>query len=344
MLDVFRTDAFSVTTLTDAINRIKYVPGRLGSLGLFRPTGVSTLSVVIEEKDGVLELIAPTPRGGPGHTLPRVTRRARSFRVPHFEINDAVMADEVQGVRAWGSETEVETVQGKVGERMMGHTQSMSATQEYSFVGAAKGIITYADGSGLNLFDEFGVTPPDDVYLDLQASSPTPGALRDAITGIARTIGGNLDDAIPFTSLYAICGDNFFDALIAHSEVRATYLNWMAAADLRAPTVGTPVTSGSWGVFNFAGVTWDNYFGKVGTQGFVDPDEAHIFPLGVPNLFRSYYAPADYVETVNTIGQRLYTRQYEMPNMKGVHLDTQMNSLDLCLRPRVLIRAHKGHA
>jgi len=32
----------------------------------------------------------------------------------------------------------------------------------------------------------------------------------------------------------------------------------------------------------------------------------------VPGLFRTVYAPADYIETVNTQGQRLYGKQYEM--------------------------------
>lgn len=343
MLDVFRTDAFSVTSLTDAISKIKYVPGRIGSLGLFRESGVSTTSVVIEERNGVLTLVAPTPRGGPGHTMPLLTRAARSFRVPHFEVNDNIMAEEVEGVRSFGSETEVETVQGKVGDHMIDATNSLAATQEYSRVGAVTGIITYADGSTMNLFDEFDVTPPSDVYLDLEAMSPVLGALRVAITGIARTIGNELS-TVPFSGLYAICGDNFYDTLIAHPEVRATYLSYAAAADLRAPTVSSPATGGSWGAFPFAGVMWDNYFGKVGSTDFVDTDEAQIFPLGVPNLFRTYYAPADLVETVNTIGMRLYAKQYEMPNGKGVHLDMQMNGLEMCTRPGVLVRVHKGPA
>lgn len=340
-LDVFRNDAFSLITLTDAINKLKYVPGRIGSLGLFRSSGVITTSIFIDERDGILSLIAPTPRGGPGHTLPIITRKARSFRVPHFEINDAVMADQVQGVRAWGSESEVETVQGKVGEHLMEHSQSMAATEEYAFVGAVKGVITYADGSTLNLFDEFEVTPPADVYFDLLAASPVLGALRAKIAGIARTIGSELS-TIPFSGLYAICGDAFFDALVSHREVRETYLSWSGAVDLRTAIVDSPVTQGSWGVFQYAGVYWDNYFGKVGNVDFVGTDEAYIFPMGVPNLFREYFAPADYVETVNTVGQRLYTRQYEMQNQKGIHLDSQMNALALCTRPGVLIHVHKG--
>ena len=74
----------------------------------------------------------------------------------------------------------------------------------------------------------------------------------------------------------------------------------------------------------------------VGGTSFVVTEKCHIFPLGVPALFRNYWAPADYIETVNTPGQRLYTKQYAMPNGKGVHMDTQMNELCICTKPRVL--------
>ena len=60
-------------------------------------------------------------------------------------------------------------------------------------------------------------------------------------------------------------------------------------------------------------------------------------PSGVPGLFRTVYAPADYIETVNTPGQRLYGKQWEMQNGKGVNLEFQMNALHYCTRPRVLI-------
>jgi hypothetical protein len=53
----------------------------------------------------------------PWQTLDKALRTARPFVVPHFEINDAVMAEEVQNVRAWGSETEMEMVIGKVADR-----------------------------------------------------------------------------------------------------------------------------------------------------------------------------------------------------------------------------------
>jgi len=35
---------------------------------------------------------------------------------------------------------------------------------------------------------------------------------------------------------------------------------------------------------------------------FTDAAKAYFFPVGVPGLFRQYNAPADFVETANTIG------------------------------------------
>jgi hypothetical protein len=49
------------------------------------------------------------------------------------------------------------------------------------------------------------------------------------------------------------------------------------------------------------------------------------------------YAPADYIETVNTMGLPRYVKQYPMPNDKGIHIDTQMNVLSFCTRPLALL-------
>lgn len=333
MLDIFNSDAFSVTSLTDAINKIKFVPGRLGQLGIFQESGVPTTTIALEERDGVLSLIAPSARGGPGTTLDKSLRTARPFVVPHFEINDAVMAEEVQNVRAWGSETELQMVQGKVAERLGIHTQSLEATIEYARIGAIKGIVTYADSTTLNLFTEFGVSQETEIDFDLDNASPASGALRKACAGAIRKIATNLGGT-PFAGVRAECGDAFFDDLIAHPETRASYLAQQEASQLR----GGYVSGGqSYGQFEFGGITWENYRGAVGPTAFVNTDKCHIYPTGVPGLFRTYFAPADYMETVNTMGQRAYAKQYDMPNGKGVNLDSQSNVLSICTRPKTLL-------
>src|SRR6185369_1256410 len=141
------------------------------------------------------------------------------------------------------------------------------------------------------------------------------------------------------TGVRAECGDAFFDDLIANPEVRASYLAQQEASQLR----GCYVQGGqSFGEFDFGGITWENYRGTVGATDFVNTDKCHIYPMGVPNLFRSYFAPGDYMETVNTIGQRMYAKQYLMENGKGVNLDTQSNILSICTRPKTLLLGKRG--
>ncbi|MEW6016693.1 MAG: major capsid protein [Pseudomonadota bacterium] len=338
MLDIFNNDAFSVVNLTDALNDIAFVPGRLAEAGLFGvPTGITTATAAIERKGSTLVLVPPTPRGAPGTTIAdNKDRQLIDIRVPHFEINDAVMAEEVQGVRAFGSETELETVQGKIVEKGAVHSQSLAATTEYSQLGAVKGIVTYADGSQLNLYTTFDIPVPATVEFDPAAlkAAKDEGAFRKWCAAVVRSITDQLG-GLPWSGkIRVLCGDNFFDYVLGLPEVRETYQGWNEAKILRE---GYIEPSGkSYGAFEFGGMVFENYRGQVGETKFVDPDLAHAYPEGVPGFFRTYHAPADYVETVNTRGVRLYAKQYPMPNGKGVNFDVQMNELNICTRPGAL--------
>lgn len=333
MLDIFNDDAFSLVTLTDSINQLKFVPGRIGQLGLFTPKPVTTTSIAIEQKKGQLILVPPTPRGAPGVTTAKSRRSGLSVAVPHFEINDAIMADEVQGVRAFGEESQLETIVGLVAERLGEHSNSFVATEEYARIGAVKGLITYADGSALDLFATFNVTQITEQDFDLDNAAPAKGALEKSCTAVTRLIAEELG-GLPYSGIYCLCGDAFWDDLVAHPETQALYLAQVqAGAAIRG--------SVAYQTFTYGGITFENYRGAVDETKFVDTNKAHFYPVGVPGLFNSYQAPADYVETVNTMGKRLYVKQFMMPNDKGVNLDVQMNQLNLCTRPRVLIKAKR---
>jgi hypothetical protein len=331
MLDIFRNDAFGVVPLSLAINNLKFVPGYFGKQGVFSERPVWATAVVIEERNFVLTLVPPSARGGPGTAVTKPARTMRMLRVPHFEINDSIMAEEVQGVRPFGQETGTEAVMTKVAERMQMAGQSFEYTLEYARVGAIQGIVTYADGSTLNLFNEYGITPPTPFNFVLSAASST-GQVRQVCAAVIRKIGTALD-GVPFVGVNAVCGDAFFDALITSAEVRATYLATMDALELRKGYVDGGLV---WGSFAFGGIDWVNYRGYVGGTPMIPVDSAFFYPTGVQQLFPTFFAPADYIETVNTMGLPRYVKQYPMPNDKGIHIDTQMNALNICSRPLCL--------
>jgi hypothetical protein len=226
---------------------------------------------------------------------------------------------------------------GMVADRIATHKPSHEVTLEYQRIGAVKGVITYADGSTTDLFQLFGISQAAELVFDLD--NKANGQLRqfcaDTVRQMAVALGG-----VPFTGVRALCGDAFFDHLLANAEVRASFLNQVGADKLRDPYVNNG--GQTYGEFPFGGIIWENYRGYVGGTTFIDTDHCHLYPVGVPNLFRTYYAPADYIETVNTMGKKLYLKQYRMENDKGVNLDSQMNALSLCTRPAALFKGTRN--
>ena len=73
-----------------------------------------------------------------------------------------------------------------------------------------------------------------------------------------------------------------------------------------------------------------------------DAAEAHSLPVGVAGPFRQYNAPADFVETANTLGLPRSAKQaVDGQFARWVMLHVQSNPLPICTRPRVLIRGKR---
>lgn len=340
ILNVFKEDAFSVTSLTDAINEVEYRPSRIEALGLFEEKSVSTTSVSVERIGDALQLVPPTPRGGKGDVKDKQHRSMKNLTVPHFLREWSVIADEIQNVRRFGSESELETVMSVVLDKVMDNMSDLEVTNEYSRLGAVQGVVTYADDSTLNLFTEFGVSQASEVDFDLDNANPASGALRKACAGIVRAtrtaMGGS-----PFGYVHSFVGDTFFDQLISHPEVRETYKGWSEAAILRDSYVGGNRADNP--IFTFGGIVFENY-GAVTATGDgakigIEATKAKFFPVGARGMFKTYYAPAPYMDTVNTLGKKYYAKQALLDLDKGVYGETQTNALHICTRPAALLRA-----
>jgi hypothetical protein len=335
-MDVFNTQAFSLVSLTDRVNRIPFVPGFVSSLGLFNETGVPTTDISIEEESGKLRLVPTRPRGAPPMQGTPNKRTIRKMPIPQLPQEDTVTADEVQGVRQFGSENQLASVQSVVDSRFAEMSRNLDATLEYHRLGALRGLILDADGSSVvsNLYDEFGVTAYDTIDFDLDNANPALGALRLKCHEVYRKIEDELDGNMMLPGIMALVGSNFFDKLVTHKEFLAAFNYEATNGIMREPLARRDVT--------IYGIRFKEYRGKVGNTQFVGDDDAHFFPVGVPGLFRTYYAPGDFLETVNTIGLPRYAKI--APDTKwnrSVSLMLQSNPLSVCLRPRVLIKGTK---
>lgn len=333
-LDIFNSDAFSVTSLVGVINSVPFRPGRIGQLGLFNERGMSTTTAMVEKIGQTLMLVPTSARGGVPPTQPRDRRSLIPLAAPHLALQDAVYADEVQGVRALGSETDVMTVQGLVRDRLASMAGHLDQTLEWHRLGAIKGQVLDADGISVvqDLYTVHGVTKQTEIDADLDNVSPAVGALRGFFSTIIRQIRAELQ-GVMFNGVHGFAGKTFMDKLVAHPQYVETYAD-SQIAQRRAQTVsydlGTNIS------VSFAGVTVEEYPGEINGVKFIDDEKAIFFPLGVPNLFQTWFAPADYIETVNTVGLPRYAKQWgDGGRNVRQQLEAQSNPLNFNSRPRV---------
>lgn len=330
MLNPFIHSAFSMSALTAAINILPNRYGRLQELNLMPDKPVRQRQIIVEALNGVLTLLPTLPPGAPGTVGARGKRGVRSFVIPHIPHDDVVLPEEVQGIRAFGSETEMETVAAV----MAGHLNTMrnkhAITLEHLRMGALKGVILDADGSVLyDLFHEFGITPQN-MALDLGNSGTNVKAkCTAAVAAIEENLKGEF-----MTGVHCLCSPEFFAGLTGHAKVEKAFENWQQGAILI-----NDVRRG----FTYAGITFEEYRGQATdlegkTRRFIAAGEAHAFPVGTIDTFATYFAPADFNETVNTLGMPLYAKQEPRKFDRGTDLHTQSNPLPMCHRPGVLVK------
>lgn len=321
-------DPFSLESLTAAVNAEPYRPGQIGASGLFEEDSVTTTIVSVELRDGKLALVEPTARGGPGETTDDENRRKIPFEVSHYQRDDSIAADEVQNVREFGTESSLETIEGRVNRKAQRHARDLTMTLEHQRIGGIKGNVTSKSGKVLiDLYNAFGIAVPAAVSLELDSdATKVPALFQDVVYSVE----DSLDEQ--YTGIRVYTGRDFHKALWMHPTVRETFVINTGAVLLKNEVPD---------VFTFGGATWERY--KTGAKATADlgapyiaANEGRLVVEGVPDLFITRFAPADYNETVNTLGLPFYSRAIEKRNGKGYDLEVQMNAISLCTRPQVL--------
>ena len=220
--------------------------------------------------------------------------------------------------------------------------QSLEYTQEHTRVGAIKGVITYADGTVLNLFTEYGLVQPTPISFPFSLTTADRALLQSGVKvrkSSARW-STNLDglmfsaskpSAAMTSSTRSSCHPKC-DRRTSTGPLLPICAPAMSAQARRGAASSSAASSDRRIIARqFPACRWS------------ETNKAYFYPTGIPNLFATVFAPADYIETVNTMGLPRYVKQYQMLNDKGIHMDTQMNALNFCTRIAVPLQSVRVH-
>ncbi len=340
ILDPFAGDGYSLAELTRGINLLPNLYGRVGEMNLMPIEGVTQRTVIVERYQGVLNLLPTMPLGAPGTTGKSGKGALRNFTVPHIPHDDVVLPEDVQGKRAFNSADGTDAQAMLIARRLQTMRNKHAITLEHLRMGALKGIILDADGSTLfNLYTEFGIVQKTVDFVLGTAGTEVAEKVREVIRHIEDNLLGEV-----MAGVQVLVSQEFFDKLIRHANVKEAFKYYSSQVE--------PLREDARRRFPYAGVLFEEYRGTAtqlnadGTttaRRFIASGDGHAFPVGTTESFKTYAAPADFNETVNTIGLELYAKLEERKFGRGWDLHTQSNPLPLCRRPEMLVRVFSSN-
>lgn len=336
-MDVFKQDAFSAVSLSAAVDKMDYVPDFLSNMpGLFEDDPVRSVEIWIEERSTGAVVLPFSPRGTAPHQTGGDQRKARAFSTLRFGDASRITASELLGIRGFGSEVNLKTLQEEVGRRQFKIKRNMQLTKEFhKFNCVTAGLVKDADGTTkYDWASELDQVVPADVNIALTTYDQN-GGIRKTVNGIRRTIQKNLKGVGSAKQIIALCGDNFYDALTGNKEVRETYLNTSKAQSLQND-VGQ-----EWESFKYANVTWINYRGTDDGSFGVNTDNCHFVPLGA-GIFRWAMSPGEKMEHVGTMGQDVYSWIVtDKDRDSWADVEVYSYPLPVCTMPQALVKGVK---
>lgn len=337
IVNPFDGGGYELAEMTDSINLLPNIYTRIGQMGLFREEGITQRVVIVEYANGAIKLLPTVPLGGPPTVAGRDGAQMTSFAVPWIPHDDSITPQDIQGVRAFGRQQAdpLQTIMLRKLERArVKHAQ----TREYMEVNALRGVLK--DGAGTTLVNfntAFGVSAVEVDFVLGTAGTDVVGKVRSLLRLIEDNLKGET-----MSGVKVLVDPGFFDKLISHAKVLDAYKYFNAASG------ANPMRDDMRRLFPFGGVTFEEYSATVtlstnATEKLIPANEGIAFPLGTTDTFVTYFAPANLIETVNTIGLPMYARQLMRPDGSAVDIKTEASPLPVNKRPDLVVRCYSSN-
>jgi hypothetical protein len=326
---------YTALDLTEAVDRLPNVYGRLQAAGLATKQPSRSTLVEIKRRGWEIVVLAATERGAPGVVGNNPTEKAVYLKIPHFNKLDLITPQDIQDWSAFAAQPRPKTIDDSLVERLEQLRMTYNLTWEYLHAGMIKGEIY--DGAGELLYDLYEVFDftKSVIYFDLDTDETD---VKAKCRAYLRQRDNNLKGEVT-TGATAYVGTTFFDKLTNHPSVKEHYLQWSAAKD-RAELDDREG-------FLFGGIMFIEYNAPVTLQdgtstNLIAPTKGHAVPLGTRNTFRNFVGPSDTVDGANQVGPDIFVSPEILKHGKGIELYSESNVLPICQRPELLAEFDAG--
>ena len=327
---------FELADWTQELLLVPNVFGKITQMGLFENESVSQNTITFEKSLSSIGLLTDTVRGTRNAVSKDYLRELRAYPVPHFTLDDAISPSDIQGKAAYGkagdgAPEQLDLVRLRKMERIRkSHAQTLE-------VARAKMIVTgdvYAPNGtvAVNMYTDFGITRKD---VDFVLGTGTTEILLKEEEVIAH-IQDNLQSGDVVNEIVVLCSPEYFNKLITHATIKEAYKFYSSTQEPLRARLGSGLdrefVHGPFRYMEYRTAT------IVGGSPLIPAGEARAFPVGVSDMFKTYFGPAHRFEFVNTLGLEAYLFEETNASNTEILLKSETNFLNLNRRPQCVCR------
>ena len=345
-----RTNLGKVVDRTESLIVIPNTVGITNALGLFQDDYRTQKNIEIVRSTKRSHILEDRNWDERNQTISGREHDSLLLKIPHFPLDDAITPNDIDGIVQAGSLAEfaeLETVASVRADKMIDMREAHSLTLEAARMQMIVTGTAYAPRGTVvtNFYTEFGVTRTE-IDVDFSGAADP----RATINTAKKAVRNGLRDGQAGTvrSFVVLCSDSFYMALQQNAFVTDAfkYVDQGQALSVLLGRGGNDVAGldARFEQMSLFGCTFINagaagYENAAGTfVPFIPEGDAYMLPVGVRDLFKTYYAPANRFGTVNRRAQGSYWYEYLNEKDDIIEIMTEQNFLNALLNPAAVVR------
>lgn len=345
-----RNNSGKVVDRTESLIVIPNTVGITNQLGLFANDYRSQKTIEIVRSTRKSHILEDRNWDERNQTIAGREHDSLLLKIPHFPADDAITPNDVDGIVQAGSLAEfaeLETVASVRADKMIDLREAHALTLEAARMQLITTGTVYAPRSTVitNYYTEFGVTRTE-IDVDFTGAADPRATINTAKKAVRNALRDGQAGTV--RSFVVLCSDSFYMALQQNAFVTDAfkYVDQTQAQNILLGRGGADVAGldARFEQMSLFGCTFINvgaagYTNAAGTfVPFVPEGDAYMMPVGVRDLFKTYYAPANRFKSINRPSQGSYWFEYLNEKDDNIEIMTEQNFLNAMLNPAAIVR------
>lgn len=346
-------DRSKVVDRTDELIVVPNNVGIVNALGLFTDDYRTQKTIEIVRTTRKTRLLEDRNWDERNQTIAGREADSLLLKIPHFPADDSITPNDIDGIVRDGSSlsdvAELETVANVRMQKMFDLREAHGLTLEAARMQLITAGTVYSPRATVttNYYTEFGVTR-EEIGVDFSAATDPRAILNDAKKAVRAGLTGGQAGTV--RSFVALCSDSFYMALQQNAYVTDAfkYVDQGQALSILLGAGGSavPGLDARFEAMTVFGITFINagaagYENAAGTfVPFIPEGDAYLMPVGVRDMFKTYYAPANRFGSINRRAQGSYWYEYLNDKDDIIEIMSEQNFLNAMLNPAAIVRLY----